>query len=105
MTEERLKELKDLCDKATPGPWIYDWGNWQVESGNPDHSRAGVANAVLDEENHYESFGLKGKQNDPVDNCLFIAESRTAIPELIAEVERLKEKLKEYRPPNIWGNE
>lgn len=68
MTPERLAELKELCQKATPAPWetnIYA-GNFFLS-----HPKAGVIPTTQDMD--------------------FIAAARTALPELIAELEALRE--------------
>lgn len=31
--------MKDVGDKATPGPWFCDWGNWEVETRHEDYFR------------------------------------------------------------------
>lgn len=31
ISDDRIKEIEILADGATPGPWKYDWGNWEVE--------------------------------------------------------------------------
>lgn len=84
MTHERLHQLKELCEKATPGPWTH----------NPDfydkpavtHQNQDGRECSLFRPNDFDGLG-HGKDAD------FIVSARTAIPELIAEVERLKEKL------------
>jgi hypothetical protein len=83
MDKERLEELKKLCEGATPGPWQID-GN---ESGTyfecggitADGEKLQVAWPARD----YEF--IFGDKHD----AAFIGESRTALPELIAEVEFL----------------
>jgi len=81
ISEEELKELSALADKATPGPWkalkpVYcddrlcvehfyeDTGNW-LGLGEDD--------GTLDE-----------------DDARFIAATREAVPKLIAEIRRLQ---------------
>jgi len=60
MTEERLKELEELCERFDP-------------LRSPEH-------------------GWDGFLEWQKANADFIAESRTAIPELIAEIRRLREQ-------------
>lgn len=77
MTPSRLAEIKALADAATPGPWLSRDG----EVFRPDFT--GIAHEVDD------------------DDSDFIAASRTAVPELVAEVERLRDQFsvltEEYR--------
>ena len=75
-----LTKLKELLGKATPGPWAYmddgfcgyiesaPSGNWTSFGGEPSEGR------------------LEG--DDP--NVQFVVAAVNALPELIAEVERLR---------------
>jgi hypothetical protein len=109
MTEDRLKELEALCEKATPGPWKLDYGNWNVEAPI-DLERMTVVecHSGTRDYNDVECYCKDGHdwQNEncernqihkvmgsPYDDMDFIAEARTAIPGLIAEVRRLREAL------------
>jgi hypothetical protein len=91
MDKERLEELKKLCEGATPGPWQID-GN---ESGTyfecggitADGEKLQVAWPARD----YEF--IFGDKHD----AAFIGESRTALPELIAEVEFLTKVAEQMR--------
>lgn len=85
MTNEQLTHLKQLCEKATPGPWI---------DNEPDQSEPLIVNGVgipvikyLPGDGECEAFWM-------VKDCdiQFIAASRTALPALIEEVERLREE-------------
>lgn len=80
----KLEELKKLCQDITPGPWKYDWGNWEVEgpppnrypicSMTPDNRRAPFHGQA---QNHVDS-GADGE---------FIAAARNMLPKLIAVAE------------------
>lgn len=76
MTPERLSELQALADAATPGRWLWQstglLGADIGTSGSPEKWLAHVAN------------------EDAHDNARFITAARTAVPELVAEVERLQ---------------
>lgn len=62
-----LKKLKRLAEKATPGPWKYDSGNWEIEDNNRN---------VL--------FSLHDDTGSIVENCFSNAEYIEALnPELI----------------------
>lgn len=39
LTKAKLAELRRIRDGATPGPWTYDIGNWEVER---TETRAGI---------------------------------------------------------------
>lgn len=92
MTDQELKHLRDLCDKATPGPWNT------IMDGDGKHS--GVENRnqeIVPRYTPYEDSGIY-KEED----AEFIAESRTVIPKLLDEVERLRETLKFYADPKSY---
>lgn len=76
ITTEQLDELRRLEQEATPGPWTA------VEC---EDEAAGVCFWLL-------RFRLGGRWSDFMDkpDADFIAAARSAIPELIAEVERLR---------------
>jgi hypothetical protein len=110
MTDQELKKLRDLCEKATPGPWKNDCGNGQVET---EEDRVIICNRCGNYDRLLDCFGMYGIRNeedtdilnakkqlpediqqllkyDNEDDMEFIAEARTAIPKLLDEVERLK---------------
>ncbi len=67
MTEERIAQLEALCTQAEKGPWVDDEeGGISVQWGEP--------------------LGGMFTRND----AEFVAEARTALPEALAEVRRLK---------------
>ncbi len=72
MTDERLKELWRLCAAATPGPWEHC-------GRNVVKSVSGPSVAI--------TFSATVRRHE---NARFIAEARTAIPELLEEVRRLR---------------
>lgn len=69
MTPDRLAELKRLCEAATPGPWEANMDQVWCDGWLADVHRD--------------------------ENAAFIAAARTALPGLIAEVERLTDELAE----------
>jgi hypothetical protein len=82
MDKERLEELKKLCEDATPGPWeVHDSCSWR-RIGTP-----GRDGNILCPENHPVDHHPDLRCDE--DDLAFIAASRTALPELIAEVEFL----------------
>lgn len=88
-----LDELERLADSATPGPWI--------EGGTPGYLAAGqLANGTTRQNNpltirspmhHTEEIATVWTYLLPTNaNAAFIARARTAVPELIAEIRRLR---------------
>lgn len=72
MTPERLKALRELCDRATPGPWRI---------GAMESFQAAVDGADDEEVTGFIEPSDAG----------FIATARTAIPELLDYVARLEQ--------------
>ena len=82
ITDERIKELRELCNKATVGEWY-------ITNGMQIASTSGGKYEIVTDQAMYES------------DAAFIAASRTVIPELLDEIERLKtiiEKVNSYDP-------
>ena len=77
MTQQELDALKALADAATPGPWeeVAESGEWWITSASDETASLYVI----------PDTGLMNQAD--VD---FIAASRTAVPALLAEVERLQ---------------
>ena len=77
MTQQELAALKALADAATPGPWeeVAESGEWWITSASDETASLYVI----------PDTGLMNQAD--VD---FIAASRTAVPALLAEVERLQ---------------
>jgi hypothetical protein len=97
--QKRIDELKALCDQATPGPWELNLAEDGIEVGTvfavdrPLH--------VVCFMQYYES-GNGEPLIDEFDAGL-IAAARDALPELIAEVERLRTALEMYANENNWS--
>ena len=85
MTPDRIKGLRRLCDAATPGPWDNEKCEWvyaKVPRGRPNGEM--IAQAL---------GGPSGKnltREQCIQNAAFIAAARTAMPELLDEVSRLR---------------
>lgn len=73
MTEDDLKAIEARTEAATPGPWEQDLGS--VKS---PHAVRGVLPAYV--------CGIASDQD-----ATFIAAARTDVPDLVAEVRRLRE--------------
>ena len=132
ITLEQLSDWKRLADAATEGPWETDttenegdYGNGlDLRSGFNSYEVAAASGRVCDTINsdvamvseEYDEDGCTAWDEVGKANMEFIAAARTAVPTLIAEVERLtaerdalKEALdfyaKEHQRPNDgpWG--
>ncbi len=93
MTPAQLEELKKLCAEATPGPWRSEvWHN------HDDDGWAAVGPHIKDTpgDDFYSSEEPDSPSYDrATSDSDFIVAARTAVPELIAEVERLRGIIKE----------
>lgn len=77
----KLDRLQELCDEATPAPWKYDWGNWEVEGPRPDRYQI----CPLDASTRRPSF--HGQEPNPVNapaDGELIAAARNVLPLFIA---------------------
>ena len=88
MTSEELKRLEELCEKATPGPWHSSAGSHVIQTAHVTRDVWHICDCLPLSLNHTENYySLELHANKE-----FIAAARTAVPELIAEVRRLKER-------------
>ena len=78
ITDDELRNIKERCDKATPGPWIsfiegrdHTSGSSFIRTSNEDIELIGATDKDLD----------------------FIASCRQDVPRLTEEIERLKQLL------------
>jgi hypothetical protein len=76
VTDEKTKRLRALCEAATPGPWTHDYDGEQgyAVRGPSDGQTVCIG---------YE------------EDAAFIAAARTALPEVIDELERLRARILE----------
>lgn len=88
MTDERMRQLRALVEAATPGPWMpavwieTDGYEWRATGpGHEEHSHE-----------HGSEPGCPDEQAAQHD-AAFIAESRTAVVELLDEVDTLRAAL------------
>jgi len=103
MTDGELSRLKALAEAATPGPWdvysetIADKSaataefDYQVQNTEPFVGRVFMLNG------DGKCPAITGCGPTSEANAAFIAASREAVPQLVAEVERLREALDLYR--------
>lgn len=88
VTAEQLAEWKALADAATPGPWTIEKPGMHPTLGFAD----GIIIAAV-----ARGMGIYAKPptgSYPANDRAFIADTREAIPALVAEVERLREALR-----------
>lgn len=127
ISDERLAELKALCDAATPGPWAWEksWEpncNYRLVAAcdRPDCDHANLELSQVYEGDDGQECFLESCADDkktvmaaeydraleietPVDyrpephDADFIAAARTVLPQLIAEVERLKKQIDDIK--------
>lgn len=83
MKNDELQRLKKLCDAATPGPW---------EVSRDDRT---VAYNVEDSwgRQNWQATNRWYKNGTVEDDAAFISAARSAVPALIAEIERLREEI------------
>ncbi len=102
MEGERSKELRELCEKATPGPWWDESG--VIHACNP---------GVWTEQNHScihpvtitEPYWENALPNERQANGEFIAASRTALPEALDALEAAQREAAEAKRPCVWQHE
>lgn len=88
ISNSRLDEIMARCDAATPGPWKV--------MGVEDH-------IIGNDFEEATRFGVKHCQwthNTTKENAEFISESRTDIPDLIAEIRELWNEIEYLRSMN-----
>ncbi len=85
----KIKELIELGERCTPGPWYADLGNWQVESRNSKTWRDGICDFCPD-----SRIGLEDNQNpiSPIDDAEYIA---AACPHNLLPILKCAEKMAE----------
>ena len=85
MTDAELQAIRELADKATPGPWEH-----RFENGGP-----GVFFGKTLEQHicRYTSGRGNGGKEERSANAAFIAAAREAVPALLDEVAELREEM------------
>ena len=110
MTDERLAELEALCIDASPGPWEVETlsdnlvivsrdggGNGEYGIGHTDCCDGAVITGTNGPWQYRALPGPFGKP--PLMNYRFMAMARTALPEALSEIRRLRKALDGYRRP------
>ena len=81
MTDDELKALEALAEKATTGPWSERWLYGALRHINRNVDR----DCFIDDADLPDGARWPGKED-----AAFISACRTAVPALIAEVRRLQ---------------
>jgi len=96
MTPKQLAEIEERAKNATPGPWAVGvWADHMPESGLPcdifvDDEHQDTVASFIDTYHRHLAIDQSGAVHADAE---FIANARTDIPALIAEVHRLREAL------------
>jgi len=92
----------ERASKTTPGPWKYDYGNWEVECDNLE------SDAYRDAVCYVASIrdGIYDRTNpvDPTDDAEFIAHARTDVEELAKRLNKAIYALKVIGADNNVSN-
>jgi hypothetical protein len=103
LSEERLQKIKKLVSNASPAPWTLCYSYGELVPDNPDSKKS--RNDTVPKSTHHIQLKSDGKHRfwfeltdthflgDVVADFDFITESRQLVPELIAEIERLRSLL------------
>lgn len=123
ITDEQLALWRELEAKATPGPWEGELDQFDPDEGIvatvADPRVHMLASINTDVRGHFVDDASKwteqdavtsreqwekAKQSQALRDAAFIAASRSAVPALLAEVERLREIVADVSKVNPWGD-
>lgn len=90
ITPERIAELRRLHEKATPGPWWREWNNADDHEDGIDILACGHGGRIALVEDG-EIPGTRETGFGPAAVADLICAARNALPELLDEIERLRE--------------
>jgi len=93
MTPERIKDLRALCEAATEGPWEA----WESSRACELASRVDAPSTGFKDKPEYAAVCYLSPYNKEFADCRFIATARTALPEALDEVERLRGEVERLR--------
>jgi hypothetical protein len=88
MSDERLAEIRARANAATPGPWLDDVtseGMLRIDLRG-DGRKTGYADVI-------DVADMEVSAWQDHQNAAFIANARTDIPDMLAEIQRLRTKL------------
>lgn len=89
-TTDYIAKVRGMIERATPGPWNADLGNWQVESRNSKTSRHGICSFT-----HENRDCINGEPNpvDPQNDAELIASSPAELARLCSALETAERAL------------
>lgn len=96
LTEERIKEIKERCEKATPGPYEWWSGNpWHANAPNHPLRRPGEnPPRILDTGlNGSGFFYREGAREYAKNDCLFFMNARIDLPDALETIDSLRQQL------------
>ena len=83
-----LKELKELCENATPGPWRVVYGEaWEIEDRKAGKEDPHYIKTLNDRAIIQTDSGCYGPGRADAE---LIAAARTALPELLSFVDQIR---------------
>jgi hypothetical protein len=95
----RLDEIRECCTKASPGPWEWRYTQGEEPTDDPELSEMGIGSLPTYDHiqlvaNGRHRFWIEmtdtGIGGDCVFDFDFIIGAREYVPELLAEIDRLK---------------
>lgn len=90
MTPERIAELRAIIDAATPGPWDFDTSGVTL----PDGTYLAWGEMYEVPEYNMRFLSARFKETD----ANFVAAARTALPEALDAIQRVRELAESYSP-------
>jgi hypothetical protein len=95
LSDERLSEIETRCADATPGPWVNrrlngEFATTSIRSEATQRLRVvadrseGIAGTAV------AAVGLAAPRGQRIRDATFIAHARADVPDLLAEVRRLR---------------
>ncbi len=88
MTEQRIKELRGLCERATPGEWMYCLGSGYHEcTAIKAEAVNGESQFIADFLPDYALGQQVDKLRDIKKDMDFVVAARTVLPELLDEID------------------
>lgn len=113
MTPERIAEIKAREGKATPGPWVVDLPDWGECNGIISKNGTQILSAgscIPDPQTAVDYGGTVHDWKEEIydygvhkwDDAAFIAAARQDIPDLLAEVDRLRAENQRLEQAANW---
>lgn len=90
MTPAELAAIRERAERATPGPWTYEYNVERIGIGYDVRANLGGPDVTY-------ALARLGFETRSRHDANFIAHSRTDIPDLLSHVESLEAKLEKAR--------